>query len=154
MSRIRLALFPNRETAMAVCEQLLDAGILAEIHEELQLERFWFVSRAATGARLEVPLRQWRRAVSLIQEWDPDIGGLRCAIHCPECHSLRVDYPQFTRKSFLTNLAIGLMAELRLVEREYYCEDCHCMWSRQESPRRKPRTHLAPNYFIEGLEDS
>jgi hypothetical protein len=62
-----------------------------------------------------------------------------------------VDYPQFTRKSLLTNVAMGLIAELRLVEREYYCEDCHFTWPKEGNKRSAERPHIAPYYFIEGI---
>jgi hypothetical protein len=151
MNRIRLALFSDRAAAEPARSGLSRVGIPAEIHDELQLERLWFVSKSAAGARLEVPGKQAERGLSLLLEWDAAAGILRRAIRCPECKSLRVDYPQFTRKSLLTNLAIGLMAEIRLVERQYYCEDCHCMWSKPQTARRE-RRHLAPNYFVEDIE--
>jgi mono/diheme cytochrome c family protein len=47
---------------------------------------------------------------------------------------------------------MGLMAEVGLVEREYYCEDCHCMWAKAGAKPRPARTHLAPDYFLEGLQ--
>src|SRR5438477_1604673 len=107
MSRIRLALFPDREAATPVQERLMAAGIAAEIHQELQLQRLWFVTQSAAGARLEVKLEQLPYANRLVQEWDLSTQALRQAIRCPECRWLRVDFPQFTRKSVLTNLAIG-----------------------------------------------
>ena len=151
MRRIRLAIFRDRGAAEFVRNSLLQAGISAEIHDELHLERLWFVTKSAAGVRLEVPSKQLLRSMQLLLEWDAVQGVLHHAIRCPECKSLRVDFPQFTRKSLFTNLAIGLMAELHLVERQYYCEDCHCMWSKQEKAPRK-RAHLAPNYFVEDIE--
>ena len=151
MNRIRLALFRDRGAAEPARNGLAQAGIPAEIHDGLQLERLWFVSKSAAGARLEVPAKQLERAMRVLLEQDATQGLLGQAIRCPDCRSLRIDFPQFTRKSFLTNLAIGLMAELRLVEREYYCEDCHCMWSPQ-GRRRRERHHLAPNYFVEDIK--
>jgi hypothetical protein len=151
MNRIRLAIFRDRRAAEPARNGLVEAGIHAEIHDELQLARLWFVSKSAAGARLEVPAKQLERSMRILLERDAAEGLLRQAIRCPECRSLRIDFPQFTRKSFLTNLAIGLMAELRLVEREYYCEDCHCMWSPQ-GMRRRERHHLAPNYFVEDIK--
>lgn len=152
MNRIRLALFPHRAAAVPIRDRLAEAGIPAEIHDHLQLERLWFVSKRAAGARLEVPLNAWARSAELLREWDAATQALRHAVRCPECKSLRVEYPQVTRKSFLTNLALGLMAELRLVERQYYCEDCHCMWPHLPVKPPRQRAHLAPNYFVEGLE--
>jgi hypothetical protein len=151
MRRIRLALFPDPLLAAPVRNQLVEAGVAAEIHHELQLQRLWFVSTKAAGARVEVGIDQWEQATSLLRQWDAETRMLRNAIRCPECRSLRVDYPQYTPKSFLTNLAIGLMAELRLIERQYYCEECHCMWSKKKIKSRPPRPHQAPNYFIEGM---
>ncbi len=152
MNRIRLALFPDRVEAAPIRDSLIKAGIPAEIHCERQMQRLWFVSKSAAGAPLEVPLHRWEEATKLLIEWDAVTGALQRAIRCPECGSLRVDYPQFTRKSFLTNLAMGLMAELRFVERQYYCEECHCMWSkRRTKPVRPGRAHQAPNYFIENV---
>ena len=151
MIRFRLALFPDRAAAAPIRDRLIKAGISAEIHDQLQLERLWFVSKSAAGVRLEVPHNDWTRSAKLLLEWDRATGALHQAIHCPECNSLRVQYPQITQKSLLTNLAIGLMAELRLVERQYYCEDCHCMWPRQRAKPRRLRAHLAPNYFVEGI---
>ena len=149
MNRIRVARFKNRPEAEPIRQRLVESGIGAEVHDELGLARLWFTTKRMAGARLEVPARQAERAEELLRDWDAEFGVLSCAIRCPECKSLRVDYPQFTPKSFLTNLALGLMAELRLVEREYYCEDCHCMWPGENAKPRRMRTHLAPNYFIE-----
>jgi hypothetical protein len=53
MSRIRLALFRDHSAAESVRRGLLQAGIPAEIHDELQLERLWFVSKSATGVQVE-----------------------------------------------------------------------------------------------------
>jgi len=152
MNRIQLALFHDRASAEPIRDQLIKACIRAELHDELQLERLWFVSKSTTGVRLEVPLNTWERSTQLLLQWHVATGALAHAIHCPECKSLRVQYPQMTHKSFLTNLAIGLMAELRLVERQYYCEDCNCMWSRQTTKPLRQRAHLAPNYFVEGID--
>jgi hypothetical protein len=149
MHRVRLALFPNEAAAVPVREALLGAGIGVEIHRELQLQRLWFVSAKTAGARLEVPLAQWEGATALLKQWDAVDAIPGQAIRCPECRSMRVDFPQYTPKSFLTNLAIGLLAELRLVERQYYCEECHCMWPKASVKTHRARIHRAPNYFIE-----
>jgi hypothetical protein len=149
MERIRVALFLSRAEAAPLRRRLRQAGIPAEIHDELGLARLWFVSRAAAGARLEVPAERAEEAAQLLLAWDADGGTVAGAIRCPECSSLRVEYPQFTHKSLLTNLALGLAAEMRLVDKGYYCEDCHCMWSRPGRIPPRPRRHTAPQYFID-----
>jgi hypothetical protein len=149
-----VALFSNRDKAEPLKQRLVDSGIRAEVHDELRLEKLWFVSRPATGARLEVPAEQFERACQRLHELDAQEAALREAIRCPECKSLRVDYPQFTRKFFIPNLAMGLMAAVGAVEKEFYCEDCHFTWPREGSKRSAIRPHMAPYYFIEGVEQT
>src|SRR5438552_17189247 len=154
MNRVVVAIFTDRAKAEPLQKRLAEAGIQAEIHDELRLEKLWFVSKPATGARLEVPAHQFERAEQLLLDWDAAEGALRDAIRCPECKSLRVDYPQFTRKSMLTNVVMGLAAELHLMEKEYYCQDCHFTWPKEGTKARRDRAHMAPYYFIEGIEQT
>lgn len=153
MTRIPVALFNDRARAEPVQKRLAESGIQAEIHDELRLEKLWFVSKPAAGVRIEVPANQFEETEQLLLKWDTE-GALRGAIRCPECKSLRVDYPQFTRKSMLTNLAMGLAAEAGLVEKEYYCEDCHYTWPKEGTKSPRDRPHMAPYYFIEGIEQT
>ena len=76
------------------------------------------------------------------------------AIRCPECKSLRVDFPQVAHHSLLTNLALGLSAEVGLVERDYYCQQCHFTWPKEGSEAGRVRRNMAPYYFIEGIDES
>ncbi len=118
MSRMAVALFSNRAKAEPIQGRLIQAGIAAEIPDEPVLERLWFVSRPAAGASLEVPADRFGQADQLLLAWDRAEGALRDAIRCPECKSLRVEYPQYARHSLLTNLAMGLLAEVGLVEKD------------------------------------
>jgi hypothetical protein len=154
MNRIPIALFCDSAGAQPIQRRLAQAGIAAEIHDELRLEKLWFVSKPDCGTRLEVPADQFERAEQMLVAWDAAEDALHDAIHCPECKSLRVDYPQFTRKSLLTNVAMGVAANVGLVEKEYYCEDCHFTWPKEGSKPRRDRPHMAPYYFIDGVEQS
>lgn len=139
MNRVRVAHFDDRASAELVRERLERVGIPAEIHDEPWQARLWFVSRRRAGVRVDVPFRLSETAEAWLLTWDSSQGALRNAIRCPQCHSLRVDYPQFTEKSFATNLAFGLMAALGLLERDYYCEHCHNMWPKAAAPPRPVR---------------
>src|SRR5436189_2592098 len=154
MNRIPISLFCDSAGAEPIQRRLAQAGIAAEIHDELRLEKLWFVSKPDCGTRLEVPADQFERAEQMLVAWDAAEDALHDAIHCPECKSLRVDYPQFTRKSLLTNVAMGVAANVGLVEKEYYCEDCHFTWPKEGSKPRRDRPHMAPYYFIDGVEQS
>jgi len=150
MNRMTVALFPNRATAEPLQKRLADSGVHAEIHDELKLEKLWFVSKRDTGVRLEVPCDEFEKAERLMIE--PDFEPkTREAVHCPECGSLRIQYPQVTQKSIMTNLFMGLAAEVGILGRNYYCEDCHCTWPHDPGPA-KARPHGAPYYFIEDVK--
>ena len=152
MNRVRVALFNDRAAADPVRQLLLQAGIPAEIHEELGLARLWFVSKHSAGVGVEVPGRQSGTAQKLLLDWDGTDGALRAAIHCPDCRSLRVDYPQVTHKSFCTNLFIGFLAWIGLVEKDYYCEECHCIWPKScITPSTARRQRLKSGRNILGI---
>lgn len=150
MNRIAVALFPNGTQAQKLQQKLVESGIAATIHEELWLQKLWFVSKEAAGVHVEVPAGQFEAAERLLHSWDTAQGAVCEAVHCPQCKSLLVDYPQFARNSVMTNIAAGLLAEVGLLEKDYYCEHCHYTWPKETSSRK--RTHLAPYYFIEGVE--
>lgn len=154
MNTIPVALFRGREEAEPIQMRLNQAGIPAELHDELRFEKLWFVSKPNRCVRLEVPADQFEKGEQMLVNWDSQEGALHDAIHCPECGSLLVDYPQVTRKSVLTNLAMGLAAELGLVEKQYYCQECHFTWPKEGTVPRPGRPHMAPYYFIEGVEQS
>jgi hypothetical protein len=151
---MRVALFSSRANAEAVRQRLAQAGIPAAIKDSLGLKKLWFVSRPQAGVRIEVPAEQFERAEQFLLDWDAAEGALRQAIRCPECKSLRVEYPQFAQHSLLTNLAMGLVAKVGLIETHYYCEDCHFTWPREGARPRRNRPHMAPYYFIEGVEQT
>lgn len=127
MNLIRVALFDDRATAEPVCEHLLQAGVPAVIHNEPWLTRLWFVPKRRAGVRLEVPVAFFEATEKLLFAWNAR-GDLFAAVHCPACGSLLVDFPQFTEKSFTTNLAFGFLAGVGLLEKDFYCAHCHFMW--------------------------
>src|SRR6266850_978422 len=153
MNRTSVALFNDRAKAAQIRERLAQAGISAEIHQG-RLEKLWFVNRAEAGVHLEVPSNQFERVEQLLVDWDATEGALHDAIHCPECRSLLVEYPQVTRKSVLTNVAMGLSAMLGLVEKEYYCQECHFTWPKEGKKPQPGRPNCAPYYFIRGIEQT
>ena len=154
MNTMPVALFGDRAKAEPVQQRLARAGFNAQINECPSLTRFWFVSHPAGGVRVEVQADQFESAEQMLLDWDAAEGALNQAIRCPECSSLRVDYPQYAKHSLLTNLAMGLFAQLGLVERDYYCEDCHYTWPKAGTRPARTRPNQAPYYFIEGVEQT
>jgi hypothetical protein len=148
MNTIPVALFSERASAEMVRARLSQASIPAELHDEAGLQRFWFVSRGEAGVRVEVPADQFERSEQLLVDWEAGDGVLSGAIHCPECRSMLIEYPQVTRKSVLTNIAMGLSSKVGLIEKEYYCQECHFTWPRDGRNTSPARANGAPFYFI------
>lgn len=148
-----VALYHDRSKASEIQQRLKAAGFQATLNDKPRLRVLWFVGSKSPDVRVEVPDSEFPRAENLLLELATQDGALNGAIRCPECGSLRVQYPQYAQNSLLTNLAMGFLAELRAIERDYYCEDCHFAWPR-DGYRAPRRPHSAPFYFIEGVERS
>jgi hypothetical protein len=49
---------------------------------------------------------------------------------------------------------MGVVAKVGLMDKEYYCEDCHFTWPKEGTRPRRHRPNMAPYYFIEGVEQT
>ena len=155
MSRVPIALFSNLEKAEGLRKRLEDASIAAEIHNELHLHKLWFVSKEEAGFRIEVPSDQFERTERLLTELDKSNPvALAGAVRCPECRSLRVEYPQHSGKSLIPNAVVGLMAAVGGVQKHFYCSDCHFSWPKEGTAVSPTRPNSAPYHFIEGVEQT
>jgi hypothetical protein len=93
------------------------------------LRLFLFLCPPRATFRVQVRHGFYKFAMDLL-EADPRMPAiLQRAIHCPDCGSLRVEYPQMTRKFILPTLLLHLGIIFRVIEHECYCENCHCIWN-------------------------
>ena len=141
MNTISIALVNHRSDAETLQKRLSAAGIPAQVRDCTRMK----------GARIEVPVDQFERAYRLLLDWDAAEGALHDTIRCPDCKSLRIEYPQYTHKSTLPNLLIGLLANIGAMRKEFYCHDCHFTWPKEGTKPSRARPHMAPYYFIEGI---
>jgi hypothetical protein len=79
MNRLPVAIIGQRAIAEPLRQRLESAGIHAEIHDELRLEKLWESHDRAPFVRLEVPAENFERACNLLHEWDRQDGALRVA---------------------------------------------------------------------------
>jgi len=141
MNKISISLFRSRSDAEPFQRRLREVNVATELHDCSNI----------TGARLDVPGDKFEEAYALLQKWDADEGGIRGAIRCPECHSFRIDFPQYTHKSALPNLLVGFLANIGAMPKEFYCHDCHFTWPKEGTRPSRVRPHMAPYYFIDGV---
>jgi transposase-like protein len=91
-----------------------------------------FMSRPLANAKVMVEDADFERAQNLMIEWegsDPEISA--AMIRCPQCGSSNIEYPQMTRK-FLTPALVALLCAMKIVPKEFYCQDCHYTWNNEE----------------------
>ena len=63
----------------------------------------------------------------MAEKWVVVQSAMKKAVHCPQCGSSRVEFPQVTRK-FLMPWAYAFLCAVGVCEKRFYCEDCHNTW--------------------------
>jgi hypothetical protein len=127
MEWLTVATFNEPEQAEPLCRRLQEAGFKAEIHDERNLQKWYFLAPALAGIRLRVDKEKHAKASELIKQWHAQDGALQGAIICPECGSSRIEYPQFSRH-FLWGGIAAIAAVLRGFERKFFCKTCNFTW--------------------------
>lgn len=138
-----LAVFENIKDGQILEEFLQERGIDARTYNDKLLQSFLFLCPPRVTFRVQVRKDHFSKATHALDEAVPAI--LDKAIHCPSCGSLRVNYPQMTRKFFLPTVLLHLGIIFRVIEHECYCENCHLIWN---LPQDIPRKTHAPRPFF------
>ena len=137
---IRVAVFNKPSPAQTLRGMLNKAGFTARLRDERKLQRYWFLTAPHASIYVEVPEESITAVKDHLSSHEETVLLLREAIRCPSCRSLRVEYPQMTRKNILPTLVAHALVMTHLMEPEYYCEECHYTWSvRRQRPRASRR---------------
>jgi transposase-like protein len=155
MEAVTILTFNESEHAEAICKQLEQAGLHPVINDERKRQKHWLVTECLACFRVQVDKRECEPAERLLDEWStlhPE--WLREAVHCPECGSSQVEYPQFNRKFTLEPAVYALLTKVGLFEKKFYCHHCHYMWPTIEKldahtdilgwPEKRARTAPTP----------
>jgi transposase-like protein len=129
---VTIATFNEPAKAKELKRRFQQAAVRVDVHNERYLQGVAFMSRPQANAKVMVDDKDFERAQGLMIAWeasDPDIAA--AMIRCPQCGSSNVEYPQMTRK-FMTPALVGLLCALRIIPKEFYCQDCHFTWSNEE----------------------
>lgn len=114
--------------------RLRDAGFQAEVHDESAAQKWQLYNmHPRAHIRVTAPEQDVVAMTKLINEWDAADGCLATAARCPECRSLRIEYPQFSRRTLMGALPAALAAA-GVIERDFYCEACQYTWPEHETP--------------------
>lgn len=137
MEWLTVATFNERADAEPPQRRLEEAGIKAEIHDERNLQKWYFLSPALAGIRLRVPKEKQPAARDLLDKWHALDGALRKAVICPDCGSSRIEYPQFSRHFTWGGIA-AVFAALGCFQRKFFCKSCNFTWA--ASLKVEPKT--------------
>ena len=127
MEWLTVATFNEPEEAAIPLQRLQAAGFEAEIHDERNLQKWYFLAPALAGIRLRVPKEKQPAARAFLEELNSRDAVLGHAIVCPECGSSRIEYPQFSRH-FLWGGIAAVFAALGCFQRKFFCKDCNFTW--------------------------
>jgi len=122
-----VATFSDIEKAEPIVERLNRAGIHAELFDESNLQKYWFISKPLGAEKVRVEEKDFERARELLEATNVEDHVLSGEILCPQCGSPRVEYPQFTRK-FMTTTLVEVLCFLHVIDKGFYCETCHHTW--------------------------
>jgi len=129
---VTIATFNEPAKAKQIKQRFQQAGVRADTHNEAPLQQVGFMSRPQANAKVMVDDDEFERAQALMIEWEANDAEIAAAIvRCPQCGSPQIEYPQMTRK-FITPAMVALLCALRIIPKEFYCQDCHFTWSNEE----------------------
>jgi hypothetical protein len=137
---VDVAVFEEMNAGKAVEALLTDRGLAARTYDDKFFRYFLFLRPPRVTFRVQVRQNDVRDADDLLAADAPD--ALQQAIRCPSCGSLRVSYPQMTRKFLLPTILLHLGIIFRVIDHECYCEHCHYVWN---LPAEKVRSVPKPS---------
>lgn len=142
MKYLTVATF-NTELAAQPLERRLNAlGVKARISNQKMLQRLWFLSKPYGAFHLEAPVEDLARVDALLARWQAEECALSEALRCPECGSIKVQYPQMSRKYALPTLIAHGLTLCGLLRHEFFCTDCQHTWPKPTKTGR--HTLMAP----------
>jgi hypothetical protein len=132
----RVATFNEPEKANVVKNRLEEAGIHATVADESKLEKYYFMSKPLASQKVYVDDKDLDRARRFLKEADAQDHILNGEVRCVECGSVRVEYPQFPRR-FITTTLVEIFCYLGIIDKTFYCKDCHHTWPAKVTLRKK-----------------
>ncbi|HTH46590.1 MAG TPA: hypothetical protein VMB21_03680 [Candidatus Limnocylindria bacterium] len=128
MNAITVATFNTELAALPLLQRLTGAGIQARISNQKAVQRLWFMAKPYAAFHLEVSRDDLERVNELLARWQAEEAALSEALRCPECGSLRVEYPQMSRKFALPTLIAHSLVWCGLMRHEFVCTECQHTW--------------------------
>jgi hypothetical protein len=140
-----LAIFENPGDSRVLEMELKDKGFETRTYDDKLLQFFLFLCPPHATIRVQVRGNDFDDATRFLDHEPATSALLQRAIRCPSCGSLRVQYPQMTRKYLLPTLLLHLGIIFRVIVHEAYCESCHWLWCLPKTRVSAPSEARAAN---------
>ena len=124
-----VAIFENADDGQKLEMDLKNKGFETRTYIDKLLQTFLFLCPPHATIRVEVRANDFKKVTYLLDHEPTTSVLLQGAIRCPSCGSLRVQYPQMTRRFLLPTLLLHLGIIFRVIAHQAYCESCHWLWS-------------------------
>ncbi|MGH7976859.1 MAG: hypothetical protein ACREC8_09360 [Limisphaerales bacterium] len=121
-----VAVFEDLNDGKVLESFLKDKGFEARTYDDKAFRYFLFLCPPRVTYRVQVRKNHFEGMTDLLRSKAP--ATLDKALHCPSCGSLRVNYPQMTRKFIMPTVLLHLGIIFRVIDHECYCESCHHIW--------------------------
>lgn len=127
-SWLTVATFDFLKESQELAHFLSQEGMPSKIQDERKLQKSWFWAKPIAGIHVQVPESSFEQVQHCLETSPLAKQLLHRATRCPSCNSVRVHYPQMTRKNVLPTLVAQILVMAGVMKREYYCENCHHTW--------------------------
>src|SRR5258708_930741 len=126
---VNVAIFADANDSQMLEMDLKDKGFETRTYNDKLLQCLLFLCPPHATIRVQVRGNDLKHVTFFLDHEPATSVLLQGAIRCPSCGSLRVQYPQMTRRFLLPTLLLHLGIIFRVIAHEAYCESCHWLWS-------------------------
>jgi hypothetical protein len=145
---VNVALFENTSDGQMLEMDLKNKGFETRTYNDKLLQYVLFLCPPHATTRVQVRGNDFKN-ISYFLGHEPTTSFLlQRAIRCPSCGSLRVQYPQMTRRFLLPTLFLHLGIIFRVIVHQAYCENCHWLWSFSKERISAPAKARAANAIL------
>jgi hypothetical protein len=142
---VDVAVFENASDSRMLELDLKSKGFETRTYNDRLLQYFLFLCPPHATIRVQVRGNNSDNVACFLHHEPATSALLQRAIRCPSCGSLRVQYPQMTRRFLLPTVLLHLGIIFRVITHEAYCESCHWLWTLRRKQVSAPAKVRAAN---------
>ena len=122
-----IAAFENRFEAEKLFQLLEDRGVPSTLVDLSVQQPENAIPPDFAQYQIQVQESDEKAAEAIAYGTEEGLALLQPAVHCPECGSLRVLYPNIPR-NFLVSAVMRVMVKMHVLDGQYLCMSCQHEW--------------------------